>query len=401
MVRLPFPQRFEASPTRMRSLAVLALVGVFIFFVGLLIAPARAWANYLLAVYYLLGISLAGVLFLALLYVTNAGWAAALKRIPEAFASMFPIVALLMLGVFVGIPQLYEWSHTDAFMHDAILQKKTAWLNVPWFVVRTVVYLGIWFFFARLIVGRKTEVGNNDGIALRAFKRKKTASAIFLVVFALSFTLASMDWIMSLEPDWYSTIFGIYNFAGMFLSGLAAITILVILLKRWGPFEHVLTSEHLHSLGKLIFAFSTFWMYIWFSQYLLIWYANIPEEVTYFVHREQGSWLIFTIVNVLFNWVIPFVALLPAWTKQHDGFLLRVCIIIMIGRWIDLFWMIMPPFMKEAPLVSVWEIAIPLGVLAFGLFVTLKQLGKRTLVPLEDPMIIESLPQYQGTLHHE
>lgn len=401
MSRLQIPHRFEASMARVRSLVTVAIIGVAIFLVGLFIAPARAWANYLLAVYYLLGISLGCVLFLALLYVTNAGWAAAIKRIPEAFASIFPVAALLMLGVLVGIPTLYEWSHTDAMMHDAILQKKTAWLNVPWFIVRTVVYLGIWFFFARLIVGKSTEAGHNGGIALRAFKHKKTASAIFVVVFALSFTLASMDWIMSLEPHWYSTIFGIYNFAGMFLSSLAAMTIIAILLKRWGPFENILTSEHLHSLGKLIFAFSTFWMYIWFSQYLLIWYANIPEEVTYFVRREQGSWLIFTIVNVLFNWVIPFIALLPAWTKQHDGFLLRVCIIIMIGRWIDLFYMIMPPFMKEAPLVNVWEIMIPLGVLAFGLFLTLKQLSKRTLVPLEDPMIVESLPQHPEAQHHD
>lgn len=387
-----FGRKFTTSPSLERGLKASTIVGAAVFVIGLFIAPERAWPNALLAALYLLSISLAATAFLALLYVTNAGWASAIKRVPEALASTLPFGAFLMLLVLIGTPHLYEWSHSDVVAQDALLQRKTFWLNVPFFVLRSVIYLGLWVFFARKIVGNSQLVDRDGGDALREWKRKKTASAIFLVVFALTFTLASMDWIMSLQPHWYSTIFGIYNFAGMFLNGLAVITVLVILMKRWGPFEHILHGEHLHSLGKLIFAFSTFWMYIWFSQYLLIWYANIPEEVTYFVYREEGSWLVFTVVNVLFNWVIPFVALLPAWTKRHEGFLLRVCIIVMIGHWIDLFWMIMPPFMPNVPSVGIWELFPMLGVASAFIALTFRALARQNLVPLHDPFLSESLP---------
>jgi hypothetical protein len=200
-----------------------------------------------------------------------------------------------------------------------------------------------------------------------------------------------MDWIMSLEPHWYSTIFGIYNFSGLFLSGLAAMTVLVILMKRMGPYRNILTTGHLHNLGKLLFAFSNFWMYIWFSQYLLIWYANIPEEVTYFVNREQGTWVVFTVVNVVFNWAIPFVVLLPQWTKKNEGLLLRVCVIVLTGRWIDLSWMILPPFMRQGPEVFLWEILPMAGVVAVFFYVVFRALSLGNVVPVNDPFLVESL----------
>jgi hypothetical protein len=384
-------RRYTPSPTLMKNLLVITLLGTGTTVVGMFIAPERIWPNVLLAAYYVVGMGVAAAIFIALLAVTNAGWGTAIRRVPEALVSILPVGALLMLATLFGLHSLYEWSHTDVVAGDAMLSKKTFWLNVPFFVARTVVYLGLWTGFAWYVL-RLYRAQDGNG-SLKTIARVKTASAIFLVVFALSFTLASMDWIMSLEPHWYSTIFGIYNFAGTFLAGLALITLVVILLKRWGPFEHILTSDHLHSLGKLIFAFSTFWMYIWFSQYLLIWYANIPEEVTYFLRRESGNWLIFTVVNVLFHWVIPFIVLLPAWTKKNEGLLLRVCIIVLIGHWIDLFWMILPSFMHTQPLFNVWEVAPIAAALALVLFLTLRNFSLHTIVPVNDPMLVESLPR--------
>jgi hypothetical protein len=385
-------QRVTPSAQLMNNLLLLTGIGIAVSVVGVIFVPQRMWPNLLLANYYLIGLGVAAGVFIALLYVSNAGWATVIRRIPESMTSVLPFGGIAMLIVMLGIPVLYEWSHADAVQHDHLLSQKTAWLNVPFFVIRTVLYITLWTAFIFYVV-RLSLRQDQDGNILHT-KRSKTASAIFLVVFGLTFTLASMDWIMSLEPHWYSTIFGIYNFAGTFLNGLATITLLVLLLKRMGMLEHVVTSDHLHNLGKLIFAFSTFWMYIWFSQYLLIWYANIPEEVVYLVHRQKGSWLVFTIVNVIFNWVIPFVALLPAWTKKNEGLLFRICIILMIGHWIDLFWMILPPFMRQAPVVNIWELAPIMASLSGFFYLTFRALSKRNLIPLRDPMIIESLPHH-------
>jgi hypothetical protein len=385
-------KQFTPSRTLMNNLLIVAGVGFGVSIVGLFVAPARIWPNVLLAGYYVVGLGVAAALFIALLAVTNAGWGTAIRRVPEAMLSTLPFGALVMLAVMFGIHSLYEWSHIEVVAGDPILSGKTWWLNTPFFIIRTVIYLALWIGFAAYVLKLSRRQEGSNGSAVNILGRTKTASAIFLVVFALSFTFASMDWIMSLEPHWYSTIFGVYNFTGTFLAGLAAISILAILLRRWGPFEHVLSPHHLHSLGKLIFAFSTFWMYIWFSQYMLIWYANIPEGVTYFVKREEGSWMILTVVNVLFNWVIPFVVLLPAWTKKNEGMLLRVCIIVLLGHWIDLFWMILPPFMPAQPLFTVWEVAPIVGALALFLYLSLRAFSKRSIVPVHDPMLVESLP---------
>ena len=378
--------------TMLRNLSAVAMVGAAIAVVGVFTVPERAWPNILLAAYYFVSLGLAAVLFIALQYVSNAGWSVGIRRVPEAMTGVLPVGGALVLLCLFGIHTLYEWSHDAVVAGDPILSSKSGWLNVPFFVVRTLFYLMVWFAFASVLVKNSRRQDENGD--LDAVQRNKKISAAFIIVFALTFTAASMDWIMSLEPHWYSTIFGIYNFSGMFLNGLAALTILVILLRRMGPLAKVVTEAHLHDLGKLVFAFSTFWMYIWFSQYILIWYANIPEEVVYYIRRERGSWAIFTIVNVLFNWVVPFLALLPIWTKRNEGVLLRVCMIVMIGHWIDLYWMILPPFMQAEPLLSIWEIAPIAAAVAAFFIITLRSFAKHRPVPVNDPLLVESLAQH-------
>ncbi len=389
MSAMRIPGQFSPSPLLMRNLLRLALVGAAVTVVGLFLAPQRTWPNMLLAMYYIMSLGLGAILFIALQYVSNAGWSVALRRVPEAMTSVLPLGGALLLLTFFGIHALYEWSHTEVVVDDPILSAKTFWLNTPFFVGRALLYFGLWWFLARKIVALSKHQDANGMVEIGA--KNKRYSAAFIVVFAFTFSLASMDWIMSLEPHWYSTIFGIYNFAGLFQTALAAMTILVIMLKRRGPLREVVTADHLHNLGKLVFAFSTFWMYIWFSQYMLIWYANIPEEVTYLINREQGTWVIFTIVNVVFNWAIPFIVLLPQWTKKHEGLLLRVCVIIMIGHWIDLVWMILPPFMSAGPELFVWEMAPMLGAVTAFFYMTFRALSRGNIVPAKDPMLVESL----------
>lgn len=391
MTSIPLPGKIalRLSDTLMRNLLLLALLGGAIALAGIFLSPGRAWPGILLATQYLLGLGLAGGLFVALQFVSNAGWSVAFRRVPESMTAVLPLSGVLLLVLIPGIHTLYEWTHEAVVAADPILRAKSGWLNEPFFVVRSLVYIAVWTIFIRMIVSISRRQDATGEIGLTGRNRKLSAG--FIVVFALTFTLASMDWIMSLEPHWFSTIFGIYNFSGMFLNGLAAMTLVVIMLRRIGPFRPVINDAHLHDLGKLIFAFSTFWMYIWFSQYILIWYANIPEEVTYFTRREAGGWGVLTIVNLLFNWVIPFIALLPIWTKRHEGVLLRICVIIMIGRGIDLFWMIMPPSMQSEPVMGIWEIAPVAGVVAAFFLLTFRSLAKGNLLPIRDPMLEESL----------
>jgi len=379
---------FRPPQTLMKNLALLSVLSGIVAAVGLVIAPQRGWPNFLLAAQYLLGLGLAGGVFIAIMYVSNAGWATAIRRVPEAMTATIPAAAAMMVVVLFGMHSLYEWTR-EAAISDALLQAKSGWLNTPFFSVRTVVFILVWLGFVVALVRNSRKQDDSGDIALT--KKNKALSALFLVVFGLSFPLASMDWIMSLEPHWYSTIFGVYTFSGTLLNGIATLTVLVILLRRWGAFQHIVSDPTLHDLGKLVFAFSTFWMYIWFSQYILTWYANIPEEVVYYVRRERGSWLILTFVNVLFNWVVPFVALLPIWTKKHEGVLLRVCIIVMVGHWVDLFWMILPTFTPENAVISLWELAPIVSVVSGFFYGVLRVLGSHKLVPEKDPYIVESL----------
>ena len=384
-----YPIRFTPDERWIKILRVVAILGGVIFILGLFFAPERIWPNVLLANYYLLGLGLAGVFFIAIQYVSNAGWAAAIRRVPESMTSVLPVAAVLMLLMIFGIHTLYHWSHESVVAQDHLLQAKSGWLNTPFFIVRIVVYFALWILFTLFMVRFSRKQDENGDLSYT--KKNVRLSAIFLVVFPVTFSLACFDWIMSLEPHWFSTIFAVYNFSGLFLNGIAALTFIVILLRRWGVLQGIVTESHLHDLGKLLFAFSTFWMYIWFSQYILIWYANIPEEVIYFTRRETGSWFTFGFLNLAFNWVFPFILLISAKAKKNEGLLFKACIIVMVGHWIDLFWMILPPFMTNISFVSIWDIGPVAGAIALFFLITFRSLSRGNVIPINDPYLSESL----------
>ncbi|MBR9977071.1 MAG: hypothetical protein KFH87_03200 [Bacteroidetes bacterium] len=380
---------YQPRSRTLRNLAIAAATGFGVVVAGLFLAPERIWPAVLLANYYVLTLALAGTVFVALMHVSRAGWSTVFRRIPESMSTILPVCFGVMLLMVFGLSTLYEWSHPGAVAADPLLQGKEAWLNVPFFLIRIVLYFAIWIGFSS-ILRRNSRLQDSSGDE-RLTRRNMRFSALFIVLFALSFWLASTDWLMSLEPHWYSTIFSVYNFSGLILSGIATIIVILIMLRRRGVFGDLIRDSHLHDLGKLLFAFSTFWMYIWFSQYMLTWYANIPEFTVYYIGREQGGWLTFTWLNVVFNWGIPFVTLLSARAKKAEGLLLKVAIIVLIGHWIDLFWMIAPPFMPAAPVIGVWEIAPLVTALALFFFFTLRALSRGNVLPVQDPTLVESL----------
>lgn len=376
--------QFTPDPVHVARLRALAIAGAVIVAAGLYWAPQRAWANLLLAGYYFLGVALAGALFVAFQYVTGACWSVALRRIPEALASLVPIGGAGILAVVLFRPSLYAWTAD----HD-LNGFRRLWLNLPFFRARALLFIALWTLFSFLLL-RASRRQDSDG-EFRHTRANARTSAAFLVVFAITFWLASYDWIMSLQPDWWSTIFGMYNFAGLFSSGLAAIAVVLVYLRERTSLRDIINQDHLRDLGKLIFAFSTFWMYLWFSQYMLIWYANIPEETVYYVQRLHGLWAPLFLLNIALNWVIPFFALMPRVNKGKPGFLLRVSLALLVGRWLDLYLMIAPPFAGAKPSLGLWELggaALLAG--GFGL-ATLRALRHRPLAPARDPFFSDSL----------
>jgi hypothetical protein len=369
---------------------IFAALGGAVVIAGAFLEPLRIWAGLLVVGWHLLGLGLAGLAFMAIQSATGAHWAVALRRVPESMAGMVPIGGMLIaLAVVAGGERLYPGfagrEHLSGF--------QAAWLEPVFFFTRGLVYLSLWVLFGTALLRASREQDRNG--SPRLARRIARLSAAFLPVFAFTLWLASVDWIGALEPHWPSTIFGVYQFAGLFLSGLAAMTVLVIRLRRSGPLAGVVQAEHLHDLGKLLFAFSTFWMYIWFSQYMLIWYGNLPEETAYFVHRQTPGWLPLFVANVLINWAIPFLVLLPRAAKRSEKVLLRVALLLLLGRAIDLYLMIYPPLTGKAPLFGGWEAGLALG--ALGLFVLIFQhlLASAPVVPVGDPQLAESLA-HQG-----
>lgn len=378
---------FSPSSWAVRLLGAAGLAGCLLLVAGFIVSPKHTGASVLLVSFYVLGLGLGGLLFIALQYVTAAGWSVVIRRVPEAMTAALPLAALGLAVVFLAAPGLYSWVEASG-NQEAGAAFKASWLNWPFFLARSAVYVLAWSAFAAAIVRTSRRQDCNADIALT--RRNIGLSAAFLVVFGVTFWLASYDWIMSLEPQWYSTVFGVYNFAGAFLSSLAAIIIVVIWLQQHGPFRRLVTADHLHDLGKLLFGFSTFWMYIWFCQYMLIWYVNNPEETGYFVKRLEGGWQSLFWTNLALNWAVPFVVLLPRWTKRDSGVLVKVSAVVLLGRWLDLYLMIFPAF-SSAPIVGVWEIGALAAAGGLFVFILFRSMSKTLLVPINDPYLTESL----------
>lgn len=378
------------------SLALIA-VGVLSILVSFSINPVVAWVDYLVNTLYFVTVALSGVFFLAVTGVLQASWLTPYKRIPEAMTKFLPFGFILMLVTFFGMHTIYEWTHQDVVANDPILSQKTAWLNVGGFMFRMVLIFAIWMFLAwkfRSLSGEQ-DASPSDELS----KKIVRFSAVGLILFGLSISVAGFDWIMSIEPHWFSTIFGVYTFAGTFVSGIAFTTIAVISLKEAGYLEGIVNENHYHDLGKWMFGFSTFWAYIWISQYLLIWYANIPEETEYFVLRSHHGWNFFFFANLVINWVLPFFLLMTRESKRTGSRLKLVAGILLVGHFLDLYLMVAPMvFHHHNAHLSGYGILQVLQWLGFaGLFLYVfgSSLAKRNLISAKDPNLDEGIHLHQ------
>lgn len=381
-------------PSTNRTLAYLfVVVGLATFVIGLLVEPARAWASYLTSFWFFFSIGLGGLFFTAIQHVTNSQWSTTVRRYSEALTSFLPLAGVLgLILVFGGAKYLYVWLDPDVVAGDALIQKKVAYLNKGFFFVRAIGFFGLWLLFRQLIVPKslKQDQTGDSALTLAAVK----PSVIFLMVFAITYSLFSVDLLMSLDPHWYSTMFGVYCFAGLFQSSLAVIILITVWLMKRGALRGYVNENHIHDLGKLLFAFTVFYAYIGFSQFMLIWYANLPEETEFFLHRSHGAWWNISISLLVLKFVVPFLVLLPRGSKRNPKILVPAAILLLVMQYVDDYWLIYPNFNEGEFVFSIWEIGIFLGMLGGFLLCLYRFLSKHSVVPVGDPRLEES------THHH-
>jgi len=345
--------------------------------------------SYLVAFLFWLSIGLGGLFFVIVQFATRAGWSVVVRRLAECLMAGLPLFVLLFLPIAAGLHDLFHWTHAEAVAGDVFLQRKAGYLNEPFFYARAGLYfvvwaaLGLWYY--RLSVRQ-----DGDGDPAHT-KRMQWWSGPAIVLFALSLTFAAFDWIMSLDPHWYSTMYGVYYFAGAIVAAFATLGLLAVALRRAGVLRDVVTVEHFHDLGKLMFAFTVFWAYIAFSQYFLIWYANIPEETVWYAHRWEGSWRDVTILLGVGHFALPFFFLLPRGVKRRTPTLVAAAVWLLLMHLVDLHWQVMPSLHPHGVHVTLADALTFVGVGGLYTGVVGLLLRRRAAVPLRDPRLAESL----------
>jgi hypothetical protein len=372
-----------------RSALVIGVLGLAGCALGAFLAPQQFFRSYLWAYMFYIGLTLGCLALNMLQYLTGGAWGLVIRRLLESASRTLPLLAILFVPVLAGIPQLYEWSHADVVARDAILQRKAAYLNVPFFIGRAVAYFVLWTSLAYFLNKWSAEQDRSGSpAALRSLQR---ISAPGLIVYAFTITLASVDWIMSLNPHWWSTIFGILFMGGQGLSALSFVIALTVLLSGREPLSRVITPGHLHDLGKLMLAFVMLWAYFSFSQLLIIWSGNLVEEVPWYMERLRGSWVYVGVLLVLAHFALPFALLLSRSLKRSGRLLGRIALLVIVMRFVDLFWMVAPDIHKQGLYVHWLDLLAPIGLGGVWLAVFLWQLRKHPLVPVNDPHLEEAI----------
>ena len=350
----------------------------------------KPWAAFYVAAFFFMMISLGVLAFYAIQQAAQAGWSPVLFRVMEGItAYLLPgaaivFVVLLLSGMHFN--HLFVWMDADVVANDRLLQGKEGYLNVPFFLILAAIYILGWVAYRHF--SRKFSLAQDTAEDNRYFKKNFRIAAGFLVFFLVSESMMSWDWIMSVDPHWFSTLFGWYVFASMFVSGITVIALITIYLKSKGYLEHV-NDSHIHDLAKFMFGISIFWTYLWFSQFMLIWYSNIPEEVTYFVTRIEDYKLPFFGMLVL-NFIFPLLLLMNSDYKRINWFVVMTGIVILIGHYVDVFNMIMPATVGDQWFIGVAEIGSVLFFLGLFIFVVFNALTKAPLLPKRNPFIEES-----------
>jgi hypothetical protein len=389
---------FKITNSAQKTIRYVVLVGFILLIVGILLNykdahfMTRILTNGLINGFFFFALGLGALFFLALNYATESGWYASVKRVIEAVAGFLPY-GMGLLGAFLLIitildgAHIYIWMDNEVVKHDEIIQGKSAYLNVWFFWIRTIVYFTTYFLFLRGFKKRSIEEDERGGTDLH-FKNYRRG-AHFLIFFAVFSSTSAWDWLMSIDVHWFSTLYGWYTFAGMWCSSMVVLVITTMYLKKLGYLPKV-NESHIHDLGKWTFATSFLWSYLWFSQFMLIWYANIGEEVTYFAMRIENFKFLYFAMFII-NFAFPMLILMSRDAKRNFGILTFVGLIILTGHWLDVFIMVSAGSLGVNATIGLIEIGMALMVLGAFVFVILRNLTKAPLTPVNHPFLDESV----------
>ena len=384
-------QKKELPGTLSRLGLGLLVIGIVLGVLSFFVDHSRAVFNYLLSYAFLISIGVGALFLIALEYVAGADWSVPIRRVVEFFAAIVPFLAILVIPLLFNIHDIFHWSHADIVAEDKVLQGKAPYLNIPFFIIRVFLFIGLWSLFYYLFT-RNSKKQDLSGDQLLTKKNIKL-SAIFIPLFAVTITLTSVDFLMSITPHWFSTIFGVYFFSGSVVAALAAVTLATVLLKEKGFLHPRITNDHLYSLGGLMFAFVNFWAYIAFSQFLLIWYANLPEETFWFIQKWHGSWAIFSIALIVIQFLVPYIVLVSQPSKMNPKTLKFISVWLLFAHLFDLFWLVMPsiPSLSDGYVFSWIDLVFPISVVGIVLLVFNLKAKKENLVPIGDPKLKRGL----------
>jgi len=416
-------ERFVFTGSAKKKILITGIVGVALLILGIILINVgghsdpgesagghgtfhwtqRLFANLWINNVYFTGLGIIGLFFVAIQYAAQAGWSVGVKRIGLAMAHWLPIAGILMLVTWYFVSHdLFHWTHHDLYVptsedYDEIIDGKGGFFFWPmakgsfpaFFVIRMVAFFGIWYWLFAII--KKHMLTEDIEGGTDHYHKARKFSAIFLVLFGVTSSVAAWDWILSIDTHWFSTMIGWYVFASWWVNGLAFITLITVVLKEAGYLK-IVNANHLHDLGKFVWGFSIFWTYIWFSQFLLIYYANIPEETIYFVERWQSDdYASVFFINLIINFFFPFLFFMTRDAKRHMTFLKVGCPAVIFGHWLDFYLMVTPGTLKENGGFGFMEIGMIMIFLAAFLFVTMGALSKFPLVGKNHPMLEESL----------
>ncbi len=388
-----------ASLSRWQRLALpVGALFMALLVIGFLTDRAQFFHSYLFAFSFWAGISVGSLALLMLQHLTGGGWGLVIRRVLEAATKTLPLVLVLFVPIVAGAHWIYSWTHEEELAKHPVVALKTNYLNLSFFTARAAIYFAVWILLAFFLT-RWSQL--QDQTADRVYtKRMRVLSGPGMVLLVFTVTFASIDWFMSLEPEWYSTIYGFIFVASWSLSALAFVVAVMANLVKQEPMSLVVAQMHFHDLGKLLLALVMLWTYFAFSQFLIIWSGNLPEEIHWYLPRTHGAWGAIALVVVVLHFAFPFLFLLSRSLKRNAGKLVIVAVLILFMRLVDLFWTITPSFTHEHFHVSWMDIVAPIGMGGLWLAVFAWALSRRPLIPINDPQYETVLEQRHAHAGH-
>ncbi len=366
--------------------AVLVVIGLAALILGFLSDPDRTWANVLLNNVYFLTIAIGAMMYYSLQYITQSSWSAMFQRIPLALGAFIPVAAVFMLLLFFGLEHIYEWAEPGIAETDKLIAHKAPYLNVPFFMIRIVLYFSLWI--ASFMILRKLAFQGDKVADINLYKRNTHHSTVFIFLSVIFFSMAAIDWIMTIDAHWYSTIFGFRTMVTSMYYGVAVLILIIFFLKGMGFFPEM-NEAHRHDLARYLFRFSIVWGYLWFMQFIITWYANIPELTVYYKPRFLGEWQVLFYVEFFINFAIPFLILISDEIGRKKPVLISMSILLLVGLWIMLFVQIMPGSYGQLKFGFI-EVGMWLGYAGLFLVLIFTMLSKSTIEPVNHPQLHES-----------